>query len=366
MTIVYAAKREVWIFIIERKKMKAKNVHGIICLVIFFMLAGQAWAEEWVYYGSNEIGDMYYDKSRITEVNKSVASAWTKSKLSPEGKTKYFSILKGIGKAPDSPSMLYSYTEMLEIDHTNKKIKNISVTFYDEKGNVIYSSPKSLSGEWNDIPAGSVGEKLLDRMISESVAPRKAFVYTPPVRDKYLPRDRSDQSKTMDKEVSRSKPGDEIADKKSESAMASRPPAAAREIIRKDERFIAYDNQTVVDTQTNLMWAAKDNGQDINWYDAQKYCENYRGGGYTDWRMPKKEELAELFDKGNPKHQACFPKYEIYLTNLIDLSCCCPWASEREDNDAAYFNFDHGRTHWDERSEDVKKMYRVLPVRVAR
>jgi hypothetical protein len=203
-------------------------------------------------------------------------------------------------------------------------------------------------------------------MISESVAPRKAFVYTPPVVPKYLPQYRGDQDKIKkDKDVSRPKSGEEIEDKKGELAMASRPATPPKE-IRRDDRFIAYDNETVLDTQTNLMWAAKDNGRDIDWYSAQKYCENFRGGGYTDWRLPKKDELAELFDKSNPKHQACFPKYEIYLTNLIDLSCCCPWAAEREDSDAAYFNFDHGRTHWDERSEEVKKMYRVLPVRVAK
>lgn len=28
----------------------------------------------------------------------------------------------------------------------------------------------------------------------------------------------------------------------------------------KDGRFIAYDNGTVLDTQTNLMWPVKDNG----------------------------------------------------------------------------------------------------------
>jgi hypothetical protein len=34
--------------------------------------------------------------------------------------------------------------------------------------------------------------------------------------------------------------------------------------VRRDGRFIAYDNGTVLDTKTNLMWAAKDNGSDIN------------------------------------------------------------------------------------------------------
>ena len=64
----------------------------------------------------------------------------------------------------------------------------------------------------------------------------------------------------------------------------------------RDGRFIAYDNGTVLDTKTNLMWAAKDNGSDINWADAKSYCENYRGGGYTDWRMPTTDELAGLYD----------------------------------------------------------------------
>lgn len=70
---------------------------------------------------------------------------------------------------------------------------------------------------------------------------------------------------------------------------------SAKEISR-DGRFIAYDNGTVKDTEKGLMWAAKDNGKDINWKDAKRYCENYRGGGYTDWRMPTLDELAGLYD----------------------------------------------------------------------
>jgi hypothetical protein len=57
----------------------------------------------------------------------------------------------------------------------------------------------------------------------------------------------------------------------------------------RDGRFIAYNNGTVLDMSTNLMWAARDNGGNINWANAKSYCENYRGGGYTDWRMPTKE-----------------------------------------------------------------------------
>ena len=31
---------------------------------------------------------------------------------------------------------------------------------------------------------------------------------------------------------------------------------------------------------------------DANWTDAKKMCEDYRGGGFSDWRMPTLEELS--------------------------------------------------------------------------
>jgi len=36
--------------------MKAKNVQGIICLVIFFLFANQAWAADWIYYDTAAVG----------------------------------------------------------------------------------------------------------------------------------------------------------------------------------------------------------------------------------------------------------------------------------------------------------------------
>jgi hypothetical protein len=67
----------------------------------------------------------------------------------------------------------------------------------------------------------------------------------------------------------------------------------------------------VLDTKTGLMWAAKDNGGNINWFGAKNYCDNYRGGGYTGWRMPTQDELAGLYEgKGHE--------------NGIQLTSCCP------------------------------------------
>lgn len=113
-------------------------------------------------------------------------------------------------------------------------------------------------------------------------------------------------------------------------------------VLKRDGRFIAYDDGTVLDTKTNLMWAAKDNGGDINWAEAQSYSENYRAGGYMDWRMPKFGELASLYDADKTYESDCGSK--VHLTELIHLACRMYWASETSilggTNMANIFSFD--------------------------
>jgi hypothetical protein len=159
------------------KMIKIKNVQSIICLVIFFLFANQAWAADWIYYDTAAVGDMlYYDKNSIKKENESIISVWAKNILSEETKTRYVSILKGIHKAPKNPSRLSYYTKLTEIDCVNKKMKVISAIFYDKKGKVVYSSPKSESGEWNDILPNTVGEKLIKIVSCESVTSNEAVV----------------------------------------------------------------------------------------------------------------------------------------------------------------------------------------------
>jgi hypothetical protein len=126
----------------------------------------------------------------------------------------------------------------------------------------------------------------------------------------------------------------------------------------RDGRFIAYDNGTVLDTKTKLMWAAKDNGSRINWANAKSYCETYRGGGYSDWRMPTQDELAGLYDAGKLYKSDC--GYDVHLTELIRLTCTATWASETRGSDAALFSFT-GTRSWGPQSYDLDT--RALPVR---
>ncbi|MGV8057807.1 MAG: DUF1566 domain-containing protein [Smithellaceae bacterium] len=132
--------------------------------------------------------------------------------------------------------------------------------------------------------------------------------------------------------------------------------------IGRDGRFIAYDNGTVLDTQTNLMWAAKDNGSDVTRQSAEEYCQYYRGGGYADWRMPRQDELAGLYDETKTYKSDC--NYDVHLTELIHLTSPDPWAAETTGFKAVYFSYVIGKGFWYTLSGI--NLFRALPVRSAK
>lgn len=138
-------------------------------------------------------------------------------------------------------------------------------------------------------------------------------------------------------------------------------------VVAQDGRFIAYSNETVVDNDTGLMWATQDNGGPITWDEAKSYCSNYRGGGYTDWRMPTQNELAALYDhrvtNTTPPADGC--KGGCHLTNLIHLTCCPVWWWNGLDEVAAFFHFELGPSGWKDQPLFTYHP-RALPVRNAR
>jgi hypothetical protein len=132
----------------------------------------------------------------------------------------------------------------------------------------------------------------------------------------------------------------------------------------KDGRFIAYDNGTVLDTKTKLMWTAKDNGSDIKWQDAKFYCENYRGGDYKDWRMPTLDELEGLYDASKPRPAACYGGNSIHVaTEFIDITCFYSWTSETSQTTAESAIFDFGPGIRSAFASQLTRFSRALPVR---
>jgi len=116
------------------------------------------------------------------------------------------------------------------------------------------------------------------------------------------------------------------------------------------DRFVNNNDGTVTDTQTNLMWADRDNGSNINWFNAKIYCEGYSGGGKSGWRMPTIAELRNLHNSG------------AYGSVIKKTGSYYVWSSETRDSEAATFNFTYGFWGWHPQSNTIA-IYRVLPVR---
>jgi hypothetical protein len=49
--------------------------------------------------------------------------------------------------------------------------------------------------------------------------------------------------------------------------------------------------------KNGLMWAPKDNGRDVNFEQARKYCSRYTNGPYTGWRLPHGYEVGVLMER---------------------------------------------------------------------
>jgi len=64
------------------------------------------------------------------------------------------------------------------------------------------------------------------------------------------------------------------------------------------------------DPSTGLMWVGKDNGKDVNWKNAVKYCRDLRWAGYSDWRLPTLGALEGIYDKNAnaPGLMGCAPQ----------------------------------------------------------
>jgi hypothetical protein len=108
-----------------------------------------------------------------------------------------------------------------------------------------------------------------------------------------------------------------------------------------------------IDPSTGLMWATKDNGKDVSWRGAVKYCRNLRLAGYSDWRLANMFELQPIFDKTvnapgltrrhNDVQTMWHVKGNLFLTGY-------QWANNaRNDGHSSgyeyYFDFNEGRSN---------------------
>lgn len=107
-----------------------------------------------------------------------------------------------------------------------------------------------------------------------------------------------------------------------------------------------------IDPSTGLMWAGKDNGKDVTWHKATKYCRELRLAGYSDWRLPTIDELQGIYDRNaqapgrDGKHDD--EDFTFHVKGKLFLRGS-QWSSSRRSDDrgkasgyAWYFDFNNG------------------------
>ena len=108
------------------------------------------------------------------------------------------------------------------------------------------------------------------------------------------------------------------------------------------------------DPSTGLMWTEKDNGKDVTWKNAMKYCRELRLAGYSDWRLPNMAELQGIYESNanapgqagprkKPRDFTFHVKGNLFLTGN-------QWSSNYKMDDrgrpsgyAWYFDFNQGK-----------------------
>jgi hypothetical protein len=69
---------------------------------------------------------------------------------------------------------------------------------------------------------------------------------------------------------------------------------AEPEHMYDDSRFIVVREGIIKDTVTGLIWEQGQETGEVNWVTSMDYVKKLRLGGYSDWRLPTKEEWEEL------------------------------------------------------------------------
>ncbi len=140
-------------------QMKSLSVKlGAILIGVFIISCGEAWPEDWTYYGRTEKSLCFYDAKSLTHPSENIVEVLEKEEFTNKGVN---FMAEEMGKKYENLSHLIT---LWEINCGDKKFRFLSLTYYSKEKTVIssrrvvYSS--QFSEEWSPFITHSLGERL--------------------------------------------------------------------------------------------------------------------------------------------------------------------------------------------------------------
>jgi hypothetical protein len=126
----------------------------------------------------------------------------------------------------------------------------------------------------------------------------------------------AERAREYDAERAREREAEQAREREAEQARD-------RELIGR----FTEEGDIVRDTRTGLLWSQSDNGTEINWSDASRYCSG-KGGG---WRLPTISELQGIYRTGGSNKTQC-GRFRCDVSALFRLTDVWFMSSEKLGN----------------------------------
>jgi hypothetical protein len=132
----------------------------------------------------------------------------------------------------------------------------------------------------------------------------------------------------------------EARDKASQEAQAKAEQEAHDKAVRDEwdreqrERARAAQenaNRVWTDPATGLMWTGKDNGFALRWKAAEEYCHSLQLAGFSDWRLPRIDELKKIYNPNASVACGQAGKMSCQIKGGIQLTSGVVWSSSGGD-----------------------------------
>jgi len=133
-------------------------LRGILIGLILFTCA-EVWAEDWIGYGTNEIGSYYYNQENVTRLSKGVVRVWNKIVFTEKGVA---TAVERLGKSYENVAYDIS---LKEIECSDKKQRWISSNVYSKKGELLRTPPYNM--QWESVVPGSLSDVLLQTVCGQ-------------------------------------------------------------------------------------------------------------------------------------------------------------------------------------------------------